>query len=96
MPNKWAGDLCAFEAQMCQIISTCIVKRRGLLNNGVGFTVILIEIANREGAKWKMGRPNNWAGCTKFGKLINGQGAIRAVRVSNFSEINKRATVMSV
>ena len=38
-----------------------------------------------------MGRPNNQAGCTKFGKLINGQGAIRAGRVSNFSEINKRA-----
>ena len=38
-----------------------------------------------------MGRPNNRAGCTKSGKLINGQGAIRAGRVSNFSEINKRA-----
>ena len=38
-----------------------------------------------------MGRPNNWAGCTKSGKLINGQGAIRAGRVSNFSEKNKRA-----
>ena len=38
-----------------------------------------------------MGRPNNQAGCTKFGKLINGQGAIRAGRVSNFSEINKQA-----
>ena len=38
-----------------------------------------------------MGRPNNQAGCTKFGKLINGQGAIRAGRVSNFSEKNKRA-----
>ena len=38
-----------------------------------------------------MGRPNNQAGCTKFGKLINGQDAIRMGRVSNFSEINKRA-----
>ena len=38
-----------------------------------------------------MGRPNNGAGCAKSGKLINGQGAIRAGRVSNFSEINKRA-----
>ena len=38
-----------------------------------------------------MGRPNNQAGCTKFGKLINGQRAIRAGRVSNFTEINKRA-----
>ena len=38
-----------------------------------------------------MGRPNNQAGCTKSGKLINGQGAIRAGRVSNFSEKNKRA-----
>ena len=33
-----------------------------------------------------MGRPNNQAGCTKFGKLINGQGAIRAGKVSNFAE----------
>ena len=38
-----------------------------------------------------MGRPNNQAACTKFGKLINGQGAIRAGRVSDFSEINKQA-----
>jgi len=37
-----------------------------------------------------MGRPNNQAGCTKFGKLIHGQDPIRAGRVSNFSEINKR------
>ena len=38
-----------------------------------------------------MGWPNNQAGCAKFWKLINGQGSIRAGRVSNFSEINKRA-----
>ena len=38
-----------------------------------------------------MGRPNNQAGCTKLVKIINGQGAIRAGRVSNFSEMNKRA-----
>ena len=37
-----------------------------------------------------MGRPNNQAGCTKFGKLINWQGSIRAGRVSDFSEMNKR------
>ena len=50
-----------------------------------------MKLANWKGTKWKMGRPNNRAGCTKSGKLINGQGAIRAGRVSNFSEINKRA-----
>ena len=38
-----------------------------------------------------MGRLNNQAGCKKFGKLINGQGAIRAGRVSIVSEINKWA-----
>ena len=38
-----------------------------------------------------MGRPNNSAGCTKSGKLINGQRTLRAGRVSNFSEKNKRA-----
>ena len=38
-----------------------------------------------------MGRPNDQVGCSKFGKIINGQGVIRAGRVSNFSEINKRA-----
>ena len=40
-----------------------------------------------------MGRVQNgkWAGLTKSGKLINGQGAIKAGRVSNFSEKNKRA-----
>ena len=38
-----------------------------------------------------MDRPNNQEGCTKFGTLINGQGAIRAGMVSNFSEIDKRA-----
>ena len=38
-----------------------------------------------------MGRPNNQAGCTKFGKFINGQGAIRVGRVSKFFEINKQA-----
>ena len=40
-----------------------------------------------------MGRVQNgkWAGCTKSGKLINGQGAIRFGRVSNFPEKNKRA-----
>ena len=53
--------------------------------------IVSIKLANGKGTKWKMGRPNNQAGCTKFGKLINGQGAIRAGRVSNFSEINKRA-----
>ena len=46
-----------------------------------------------QNGKW----PNNQAGCSgvyilsKFGKLINGQDEIRAGRVSNFSEINKRA-----
>ena len=38
-----------------------------------------------------MGRPNNQAGCAKFGNLINGQGAIRVDKVSNFSEMNKQA-----
>ena len=38
-----------------------------------------------------MCRPNNRGGYTKFGILINRQGAIRASRVSNFSEINKQA-----
>ena len=38
-----------------------------------------------------MSKPNNQAGCTEFGKLINKQGAIRAGRVSNFFEVNKRA-----
>ena len=32
VPYKWAG------AHMCLIISTFIVKRRGLLYNGVGFS----------------------------------------------------------
>ena len=52
---------------------------------------MLIKLANGKGTKWKMGRPNNQAGCTKSGKLINGQGAIRTGRVSNFSEMNNRA-----
>ena len=38
-----------------------------------------------------MGRPRNQAGCTKFRKLINRQGSIRAGRVSNVSETNKWA-----
>ena len=38
-----------------------------------------------------MGMPNNQAGYTKFGKLINEKGAIQAGRVSNFSKINKQA-----
>ena len=53
--------------------------------------IVSIILANGKGTKWKMGRPNNLAGCTKFGKLINGQGTIRAGRVSNFSEMNKWA-----
>ena len=78
-------------AKMCQMISTCIVKRRGLLYHGVGFSQCINKIANGKGTKWKMGRLNNRTGCTKSGKLINGQGAIRAGRVSNFVEKNKRA-----
>ena len=58
---------------------------------GYDLVIVLIKLTNGKGAKWKMGRPNNWAGCTKFGKLINGQGATRPGRVSNFSKINKRA-----
>ena len=50
-----------------------------------------MKLANRKDTKWKMGRPDNRAGCTKSGKSINGQGAIKADRVSNFSEKNKRA-----
>ena len=53
--------------------------------------MLSIKLANGMGTKWKMGRPNNRAGCTKSGKLINWQGAIRAGRVSKFSEKNKRA-----
>ena len=53
--------------------------------------MVSIKIANGKGTKWKMGRPNNPAGCTKSEKLINGQGALRAGRASNFSEKNKRA-----
>ena len=52
----------------------------------------MIKLANWKGTKWKMGRLNNQAGCTKFGNLINGQVAIRVGRVSNFSEIDKRAS----
>ena len=50
-----------------------------------------MKLAHEKGLKWRTGRPNNWAGCTKFGNLINRQGVIRAGRVSNFSEINKWA-----
>ena len=39
----------------------------------------------------KKGRPYEWAGCTKFGKSINGQGTIRVSRVAKFSEMNKWA-----
>ena len=58
---------------------------------GLDLVIISIKLANGKGTKWKMGRPNIQAGCTKFGKLINGQCAIRAGRVSNFSEKNKLA-----
>ena len=50
-----------------------------------------MKLANRKGTKWKMGRPNDLTGCTKFGNLTNEQSAIKGGRVSNFSEINKRA-----
>ena len=76
---------------MCLMVSTCIVKRRGLLYNGVDLVIVSIKVANGKGTKWKMGRPNNWAGCTKFGKSINGQGAIRTDRVQTFFEIDKQA-----
>ena len=39
----------------------------------------------------KKGRPYKWAGCTKFGKSINGQGTMRVSRVAKFSEMNKWA-----
>ena len=52
---------------------------------------VSLKLTNGKGTKLKMGRPNNHAGSTKFGKLINRQGRIRAGRVSNFSEIYKRA-----
>ena len=55
---------------------------------GQDLVIVSMKIANGKGTKWKMGRPNNQAGCTK---LINRQGAIRAGRVSKFSEINKWA-----
>ena len=58
---------------------------------GLDLVNVSMKLANRKGTKWKMGRPNNQAGCTKFGNLINRQGAIRVGRVSNFSKINKRA-----
>ena len=58
---------------------------------GLMLVIFQVKFANGKGIKWKMGRPNNQAGCTKFGKLINGQGVIRAGRVSNFSVMNKRA-----
>ena len=56
---------------------------------------VSIKLANGKGTKWKTGRPNNQAGCTKFGKLINGQCAIRAGRVSNFlKKINWHARLL--
>ena len=39
----------------------------------------------------KKGRPNKWVGWTIFGKLINGQGAVRAGKAAKFSEITKQA-----
>ena len=58
---------------------------------GQDLVIVSIKLANGKGKKCKIGRPNDRAGCTKFGNLINEQGAIRAGRVSNFSELKKQA-----
>ena len=45
VPYKWAG------AQMWLIVSTCIVKKRGLLYNGVGFSHCINKTNYGKGTK---------------------------------------------
>ena len=62
-------------------------------NNRQGTVFFISTMENGQVVEFhKKGRPYKWAGCTKFGKSINGQGTIRVSRVAKFSEMNKWAS----